>query len=92
MDSAERTRARSSREIFIDCRPRRRPRRAGGSSNLIAATPVQLEGREAVLTIRRLQAKETQAQIEELDSGAAGGGPLIMLGGASAIHGRAHRR
>ena len=42
--------------------------RAGGLEYLIAATPVHLEGREAVLTIPLAsRQQETQAQIEELD-------------------------
>ncbi|HYE89340.1 MAG TPA: ATP-binding protein, partial [Vicinamibacterales bacterium] len=42
--------------------------RAGGLEYLIAATPVQLEGRQAVLTIPLAsRQQETQAQIEELD-------------------------
>ena len=42
--------------------------RAGDFEYLIAATPVQLEGREAVLTIPLAsRQQETQAQIDELD-------------------------
>ncbi len=57
------------RAIFIDGRPSFVGReRAGGLEYLIAATPVQLEGREAVLTIPLAsRQQETQAQIEELD-------------------------
>src|SRR6185369_16449732 len=41
---------------------------AGGLEYLIAATPVQIEGRQAVLTIPLAsREQETQAQIEELD-------------------------
>ncbi len=44
------------------------PERAGDLEYLIAATPVHLEGREAVLTIPLAsREQETQAQIEELD-------------------------
>ena len=55
--------------IFIDGRPSFvGPDRAGGLEYLIAATPIQLEGREAVLTIPLAsRQQETQAQIEELD-------------------------
>jgi signal transduction histidine kinase len=57
------------RAIFIDGRPSYVGReRAGGLEYLIAATPVRLEGREAVLTIPLAsRQQETQAQIEELD-------------------------
>ena len=57
------------RAIFIDGRPSFVGReRAGNLEYLIAATPVQLEGREAVLTIPLAsRQQETQAQIEELD-------------------------
>jgi signal transduction histidine kinase len=57
------------RAIFIDGRPSHVGReRAGGLEYLIAATPVQIEGREAVLTIPLAsRQQETQAQIEELD-------------------------
>ena len=57
------------RAIFLDGRPSYVGReRAGGLEYLIAATPVQLEGREAVLTIPLAsRQQETQAQIEELD-------------------------
>jgi signal transduction histidine kinase len=57
------------RAIFIDGRPSYVGReRAGGLEYLIAATPVRLEGREAVLTIPLAsREQETQAQIEELD-------------------------
>ena len=57
------------RAIFIDGRPSFVGReRAGNLDYLIAATPVQLEGREAVLTIPLAsRQQETQAQIEELD-------------------------
>ncbi len=57
------------RAIFIDGRPSYVGReRAGDLEYLIAATPVQLEGREAVLTIPLAsRQQETQAQIEELD-------------------------
>ena len=57
------------RAIFIDGRPSYVGReRAGGLEYLIAATPVQIEGREAVLTIPLAsRQQETQAQIEELD-------------------------
>jgi signal transduction histidine kinase len=57
------------REIFLEGRPSYVGReRAGGLEYLIAATPVQLEGRQAVLTIPLAsRQQETQAQIEELD-------------------------
>jgi signal transduction histidine kinase len=57
------------RAIFIDGRPSFVGReQAGGLEYLIAATPVQLQGREAVLTIPLAsRQQETQAQIEELD-------------------------
>jgi signal transduction histidine kinase len=57
------------RAIFIDGRPSHVGReRAGGLEYLVAATPVQLEGREAVLTIPLAsRQQETQAQIDELD-------------------------
>ena len=57
------------RAIFIDGRPSYVGReRAGGLEYLIAATPVQIEGREAVLTIPLAsRQQQTQAQIEELD-------------------------
>jgi signal transduction histidine kinase len=57
------------RAIFIDGRPSHVDReRAGGLEYLVAATPVQLGGREAVLTIPLAsRQQETQAQIEELD-------------------------
>ena len=57
------------RAIFLDGRPSFVGReRAGGLEYLIAATPVQLEGREAVLTIPLAsRQQETQDQIEELD-------------------------
>ena len=57
------------REIFLDGRPSYVGReRAGGLEYLIAATPVQLEGRQAVLTIPLAsRQQETEAQIAELD-------------------------
>ena len=57
------------RAIFIDGRPSFVGHEsAGGLEYLIAATPVHLEGREAVLTIPLAsRQQETQAQIEELD-------------------------
>lgn len=57
------------RAIFLDGRPSFVGREeAGGFEYLIAATPVHLEGREAVLTIPLAsRQQETQAQIEELD-------------------------
>jgi signal transduction histidine kinase/uncharacterized membrane protein len=57
------------RAIFLDGRPSFVGReRAGGLEYLIAATPVQIEGREAVLTIPLAsRQQETQEQIEELD-------------------------
>lgn len=57
------------RAIFLDGRPSYvGPERAGELEYLIAATPVHLEGREAVLTIPLAsREQETQAQIEELD-------------------------
>jgi len=55
--------------IFLDGRPSYvTTERAGGLEYLIAATPVQLEGRQAVLTIPLAsREQETRAQIEELD-------------------------
>ena len=57
------------RAIFVDGRPSHVGReRAGGLEFLIASTPVQLEGRQAILTIPLAsRQQETQAQIEELD-------------------------
>ena len=57
------------RAIFLDGRPSYVGReRAGDLEYLIAATPVQLEGRQAVLTIPLAsRAQETQEQIEDLD-------------------------
>jgi signal transduction histidine kinase len=57
------------REIFLEGRPSFVGREeAGGLVYLIAATPVQLEGRQAILTIPLAsRQQETQAQIEELD-------------------------
>lgn len=57
------------RAIFVDGRPSYvGPERAGGLEYLIAATPVQLEGRQAILTIPLAsRQQETEAQIEELD-------------------------
>jgi nitrogen fixation/metabolism regulation signal transduction histidine kinase len=57
------------RAIFIDGRPSYVGRdRAGDLEYLVAATPVHLEGRDAVLTIPLAsRQQETQAQIEELD-------------------------
>jgi signal transduction histidine kinase len=57
------------RAIFLDGRPSYVGReRAGDLEYLITATPVHLEGREAVLTIPLAsREQETQAQIEELD-------------------------
>jgi signal transduction histidine kinase len=57
------------RAIFIDGRPSFVGReRAGSLEYLIAATPVQLEGRQAILTIPMAsRQQETEAQIEELD-------------------------
>ncbi|HWI17378.1 MAG TPA: ATP-binding protein [Vicinamibacterales bacterium] len=57
------------RAIFVDGRPSYVGReRAGGLEYLIAATPVQLEGRQAILTIPLAsRQQEIEAQIEELD-------------------------
>ena len=57
------------RAIFLDGRPSYvGHERAGELDYLIAATPVHLEGHEAVLTIPLAsRQQETQAQIEELD-------------------------
>lgn len=57
------------RAIFLDGRPSYVGReRAGGLEYLIAATPVQLEGRQAILTIPLAsRQQETEAQIDELD-------------------------
>jgi signal transduction histidine kinase len=73
------------RAIFIDGRPSFVGReRAGGLEYLIAATPVQIEGREAILTIPLAsRQQETQAQIEELDRRVLLAAVLfIMLGAA----------
>lgn len=57
------------RAIFLEGRPSFvTNEQAGGLEYLIAATPVQLEGRQAILTIPLAsRQQETQAQIEELD-------------------------
>jgi len=57
------------RAVLLDGRPSHVGReRAGGLEYLVAATPVQLEGRQAVLTVPLAsRQQETQAQIEELD-------------------------
>jgi signal transduction histidine kinase len=73
------------RAIFLDGRPSFVGReRAGGLEYIIAATPVQLEGREAVLTIPLAsRQQETEAQIEELDRRVLLAAVLfIMLGAA----------
>lgn len=73
------------RAIFLDGQPSFVGReRAGGLEYLIAATPVQLEGREAVLTIPLAsRQQETEAQIEELDRQVLLAAVLfIMLGAA----------
>lgn len=73
------------RAIFLDGRPSFVGREeAGGLEYLIAATPVHLEGREAVLTIPLAsRQQETQAQIEELDRRVLLAAVLfIMLGSA----------
>ena len=65
----ERTPGEVYRAIFVDGRPSYVGReRAGGLEYFIAATPVQLEGRQAILTIPLAsRQQETEAQIEELD-------------------------
>ncbi len=65
----ERTPGEVYKAIFVDGRPSYVGReRAGGLEYLIAATPVQLEGRQAILTIPLAsRQQETDAQIEELD-------------------------
>lgn len=73
------------RAIFLEGRPSFVGReRAGGLEYLIAATPVQLEGRQALLTIPLAsRQQETQAQIEELDRRVLLAAILfIMLGAA----------
>ena len=57
--------------------------RAGDFEYLIAATPVQLEGREAVLTIPLAsRQQETDAQIDELDRRVLLAAVLFMMVGA----------
>jgi signal transduction histidine kinase len=73
------------RAIFLEGRPSYVvPERAGDLEYLIAATPVQLEGRQAVLTIPLAsRQQETEAQIEELDRRVLLAAVLfIMLGAA----------
>jgi signal transduction histidine kinase len=72
------------RAIFLDGRPSFVGREtAGGLEYLIAATPVQLEGREAVLTIPLAsRQQETRAQIEELDRRVLLGALLFIMLGA----------
>jgi signal transduction histidine kinase len=73
------------RAIFLEGRPSFvGPERAGGLEYFIAATPVQLEGRQAVLTIPLAsRQQETEAQIEELDRRVLLAAILfIMLGAA----------
>ncbi len=69
--------------------------RAGDFEYLIAATPVRLEGREAVLTIPLAsRQQETEAQIDELDRRVLLAARAVHDGGRGdrLLHGRAHRR
>jgi len=72
------------RAVLLDGRPSFVSReRAGGLEYLIAATPVQIEGREAVLTIPLAsRQQETRAQIEELDRQVLLGALLFIMLGA----------
>jgi nitrogen fixation/metabolism regulation signal transduction histidine kinase len=72
------------RAVLLDGRPSFVGReRAGGLEYLIAATPVQIEGREAVLTIPLAsREQETRAQIEELDRQVLLGALLFIMLGA----------
>jgi nitrogen fixation/metabolism regulation signal transduction histidine kinase len=73
------------RAIFLDGRPSYVGReRAGDLEYLIAATPVHLEGREAVLTIPLAsRQQETEAQIDELDRRVLLAAVLFMMVGAA---------
>ena len=72
------------RAIVLEGRPSFVGReRAGDFEYLIAATPVQLEGREAVLTIPLAsRQQETDAQIDELDRRVLLAAVLFMMVGA----------
>ena len=72
------------RAILLEGRPSFVGReRAGDFEYLIAATPVQLEGREAVLTIPLAsRQQETEAQIDELDRRVLLAAVLFMMVGA----------
>ena len=72
------------RAILLEGRPSFVGReRAGDFEYLIAATPVQLEGREAVLTIPLAsRQQETEAQIDELDRRVLLAAVLFMMLGA----------
>ena len=72
------------RAILLEGRPSFVGReRAGDFEYLIAATPVQLEGREAVLTIPLAsRQQETDAQIDELDRRVLLAAVLFMMVGA----------
>ena len=84
------------RAILLEGRPSFVGReRAGDFEYLIAATPVQLEGREAVLTIPLAsRQQETDAQIDELDRRVLAGRGAVHDGGRGhrLLHGGAHRR
>jgi signal transduction histidine kinase len=73
------------RAILLEGRPSFVGReRAGDFEYLVTATPVQLEGRQAVLTIPlALRQQETAAQIDELDRRVLLATVLFMMLGAS---------
>ncbi len=73
------------RTILLEGRPSFVGReRAGDFEYLIAATPVRLEGREAVLTIPLAsRQQETEAQIDELDRRVLLAAVLFMMVGAA---------
>jgi signal transduction histidine kinase len=72
------------RAILLEGRPSSVDReRAGDFEYLVAATPVQLEGRQAVLTIPLAsRQQETEAQIDELDRRVLLAAVLFMMLGA----------
>ena len=80
-----RTPGEAFREILLDGRPAFLGREtAGGLEYLIAAAPVHLQGREAVLTVPLTsRQQETQAQIEELDRRVLLAALLFIMLGAS---------
>jgi signal transduction histidine kinase len=73
------------RTILLEGRPSFVGReRAGDFEYLVAATPVRLEGREAVLTIPLAsRQQETEAQIDELDRRVLLAAVLFMMVGAA---------